>query len=353
MTFLYVLLAIALLGILITVHEYGHFIAARLTGIAVKEFSIGFGPKLFQWKSKKHETLFSLRPIPMGGYCMFYGDTDDDSDALTLDDPQSYYNTPVWKRMVSIVSGPLMNLLLAFVVSVLFMAMYGSAVTQPYIHSVEAGMPAETAGLMPGDVILQVGDQMLDGASVANVSDAIASAQENAPLSITVERNGQTLSLLSHPVLDEVENRWRIGIMVSGVRELFPGEVLPAAWDSCVFAGGLILDALGKVITTGEGLDQTTGPVGMVRLIAEETRVGGFSIFLNLMIIISINLGLFNLLPIPGLDGSRLVFSLIELVFRKRVSMKVESIIHVFGYALLLGAMLFFTFRDVGKIFGI
>ena len=123
-TILYVLLAIVLLGVLITVHEYGHFIAARLTGIAVKEYSVGLGPKLFQWKSKKYETLFTLRPIPMGGYCMFYGDTDDDPEGVKKDDPRNYNNAPVWKRMVSVVAGPLMNMVLAFVVAVVLMVIF-------------------------------------------------------------------------------------------------------------------------------------------------------------------------------------------------------------------------------------
>lgn len=122
---MYILLAIVLLGVLITVHEFGHFAAARLCGIPVKEYSIGFGPKLVQWKSKKHETVFSIRPIPLGGYCMFYGDTDDDPNGEKKDDPRNYNNAPVWKRMISVAAGPLMNFVLAFVVAVGLMAAYG------------------------------------------------------------------------------------------------------------------------------------------------------------------------------------------------------------------------------------
>ena len=114
---MYVLIGILLLGILIAVHEFGHFIAARLCGIPVKEFAIGFGPRLISWKSKKHETTFSIRPIPLGGFCMFYGDTDDDPDGSKMkDDPRNYSNAAVWKRMLSVISGPLMNFVLAFAV---------------------------------------------------------------------------------------------------------------------------------------------------------------------------------------------------------------------------------------------
>jgi len=120
---------------LITVHEFGHFIASRLTGIAVKEFSIGFGPKIVQWKSKKHETLFTLRPIPMGGYCMYYGD---ETDQENVDDPRAFDKAAVWKRMLSVFCGPLMNFVLAFVVAVVLMAGYGFTVAQPFVESVEA-----------------------------------------------------------------------------------------------------------------------------------------------------------------------------------------------------------------------
>ncbi len=352
MTILYILLALFLLGILITVHEFGHFIAARLTGIAVKEFSIGFGPKILQWKSKKHETRFSLRPIPMGGYCMFYGDTDDDPKGVKQDDPRNYNKAPVWKRMLSVLCGPLMNFVLAFVVAVVLMAGYGLMPTQPFVESVEQGMPAQAGGLQAGDVFMKIGGQALDGKSVQDISSAIDASGPSSSIPFTVLRDGQEITLPITPIRDEAANRYRIGITISGYTRITADKVIPAAWDSCVYASRAILDALGKLVTTGEGLNETAGPVGVVQLVAEQTRQGGLEIFLNLMVIISINLGLVNLFPIPGLDGSRLVFMLIEAVRRKPVSPKIESSIHLAGYMLLFCLMLFFTFKDVGRILG-
>lgn len=149
MTILYVLLALLLLGILITVHEFGHFIAARACGIEVKEFSIGFGPKLWQHTCKTG-MLFSLRPIPLGGYCMFYGDTDDDPDGKKQDDPRCFNKAAVWKRMLTVLAGPLMNFVLAFVVAVFVMGIWGTnaEVIAPYLVSVSENSPAERAGLM-------------------------------------------------------------------------------------------------------------------------------------------------------------------------------------------------------------
>ena len=353
MTVIYVVLAIVLLGVLITVHEFGHFMAARATGIAVKEFSIGFGPKLLQWHSRKHETAFSLRPIPLGGYCMFYGDTDDDPEGkLSKDDPRCYGNAAVWKRILTVFAGPLMNFVLAFVVAIALMAGYGMTVAQPHVESVEADMPAEQAGLRAGDVFLAIDGEPIAVGDVNAITAAISRLPVGQAMTLTVERGGEQLELELLPQYDEAEERYRIGVMISGAGRLPTGEIVPAAWQSCVYACTAILNALGKLVTTGEGLDQTAGPIGVVQMVAQQTETGGLEMFLQLMVIISINLGLVNLLPIPGLDGSRIVFMVIEAIRRKPVSQKVEATIHMTGYLLLFGLMLFFTFRDVGRLFG-
>lgn len=347
MSILYILLAIVLLGVLITVHEFGHFFAARLTGIAVKEYSIGFGPKLLQWKSKKHETLFTLRPFPLGGYCMFYGDETDQQNA---DDPRAFDKAKVWKRMITVVSGPLMNFVLAFVLAVALMAGYGFTVAQPYIGNVEANMPAAEAGLLPNDVLTAVDGQAIGIGDASALTNAIAKVPAGQSVTLTVQRDGKPLSLAVTPVYDETTQRNRIGIGINAYAQLQSGQIIPAAWNSCVYASTIILNSLGKLFTTGEGFNQASGPVGVVQMVAQQTQQGGFEIFLNLAVIISSNLGLVNLLPIPGLDGSRLVFMLIEAIRRKPISRKIESTVHLAGYALLLGLMIFFTFNDVSRL---
>ena len=350
---MYVLLALILLGVLITVHEFGHFASARACGIAVKEFSIGFGPKLVQWKSKKHETVFSIRPIPLGGYCMFYGDTDDDPDGTKMkDDPRNYNKAAVWKRMISVFSGPGMNFVLAFVVAIVLMASYGVIAATPYVAGVVEGQPAAQAGLQAGDTFVSVRGLDMTDRTVTDVSNAIGDVSDGTAVEIVVRRGEEEHAFTIEPAWSEADGRYMIGITIQqGYANLPAGQVLPAAWNACVNASTAILDALGKIVTTGEGLDQTSGPVGVVQLVAEQTRQGGLEIFLYLAVIISINLGMMNLLPIPGLDGSRLVFMVIEAVRRKPVSQKIESIIHLCGYALLLGLMLFFTFKDVLRLF--
>ncbi len=353
MTILYVLLAILLLGILIMVHEFGHFAVARLCGIAVKEFSLGFGPVIWQHKSKKSDTTFSIRPIPMGGYCMFYGDTDDDPNGSTKDDPRNYNKAPVWKRMLSVLAGPGMNFVLAFVVSIALMGVYGAVATTPEVQEVEAGMPAAEAGLQAGDIFVRVNQTEVENGTVQDVSNAIGADASSAPVEITVLRDGQEQTFTVTPQYDSELERYRVGVTIAQGYEKMPASsILPSAWSLCKQASVAIVESLGKLFTTGEGLNDAAGPVGVVSLVAQQTQQGGLEIYLYLLVIISINLGLMNLIPIPGLDGSRLIFMIIEAIRRKPVNQKIEAGVHLCGYVLLFGLMIFFTFKDVLRLFG-
>lgn len=352
---LYVLLGIVLLGVLIMVHEFGHFIAARLTGIEVKEFSIGFGPKLWQRKSKKHDTVFSLRPIPLGGYCMFYGDTDDDPDGTkSADDPRAYATQPVWKRLLTIFCGPLMNFVLAFVVTLGLLLSYTACDPTPYISSVESAMPAEAAGLKAGDYFVSIGDTTFtDKSTVSEVSEAINALGTDDAVPVVVRRGGEQLTLNVRPMYDTALARYRLGVSLSQRLRVAPDQVLPATFRTLGNASVAVLKGLKAVFTTSQGFNQAAGPIGTVQLVAESTQQGGADTFFNLMILISVNLGLFNLIPIPGLDGARLIFLLIEAIRRKPVSQKIEAGVHLSGYVLLLGLMVVLLFKDVGRIFGL
>ena len=353
MTILYVLLAILLLGILIMVHEFGHFAVARLCGIAVKEFSLGFGPVIWQHKSKKSDTTFSIRPIPMGGYCMFYGDTDDDPNDSTKDDPRNYNKAPVWKRMLSVLAGPGMNFVLAFVVAIALMGVYGAVATTPVVQEVEAGMPAAEAGLQAGDIFVRVNQTEVENGTVQDVSNAIGADASSAPVEITVLRDGQEQTFTVTPQYDSELERYRVGVTIAQGYEKMPASsILPSAWSLCKQASVAIVESLGKLFTTGEGLNDAAGPVGVVSLVAQQTQQGGLEIYLYLLVILSINLGQMNLIPIPGLDGSRLIFMLIEAIRRKPVNQKIEAGVHLCGYVLLFGIMIFFTFKDVLRLFG-
>ncbi len=356
---MYIILAILLLAILITVHEFGHFLAARAMKIEVREFAIGMGPKLVGWKSRKYETTFAIRAIPIGGYCAFYGE--DDPTGKSRDDPRAFPKQNVWKRLFVILMGPMMNFVLAFVVATVFYWVSGISVAtgvDPYIADVMAAGPANFAGMEPGDRVKEInGRNMLDG-TMETLLDTIQNWKEgDEPLKMTVERGDETLHMEMTPIWDETEQKMRIGVTIGG---RYRTEMQPVgffegfrySWELCVNASGAILGALKDLVTTGEGFDQTSGPVGIVSIVSSEVKEGGFSAFTQLLVLISINLGLMNLLPIPGLDGSRLVFGIIEAVRGKPVPPQREAIVHLVGMGLLLTLMIFFTFRDVMRLFG-
>ncbi|NMD37083.1 MAG: site-2 protease family protein, partial [Christensenellaceae bacterium] len=314
MSLLYIFLAILLLGILITVHELGHFTAARIVGIPVKEFSIGFGPKLISWKSKKHDTLFKISAIPMGGYCMFYGETGSDPEAgeevYSKDDPRLYNNHNVWKRMFTVISGPIMNFILAVIVAIALVGFFGNSIEGLKVIEVQSDSPAYIAGLIANDEVLTIEGQSVNDGTINGISNIIDNvAAPDKELSISVLRDGKEHDLKVTPKFDETEKRFMIGITVGPILgKIAPSQIFPQAWGFCVEASSLIAKSLGKLFTTGEGFDQTSGPIGVVKIISEQTQQGGLAMFLNLAVIISINLGLVNLLPIPGLDGARLIF---------------------------------------------
>lgn len=358
MSILYVLIAILLLGILVTVHETGHFFAARLTGIAVTEFAIGFGPKLVSWKSRKHETDFSIRVIPFGGFCAFVGE--DDVEGKHKDDPRAFNRQKVWKRMLTVIMGPVMNLVLAFVVAAAYFWIGGVGVVtgiDPYIAEVAGTGPAYEAGLQDGDVITQInGMDVLDG-TTDTLLNAIGSYQAgDAPLHMTIRRGEETFETDMTPFWDEAEGKYRVGVTIGGMYRVEMQKIglaasLKQSWSSCVYAGGVIINALGDLVTTGEGLDQTSGPVGVVSMVSQEVKTGGLDAFLNLLVVISINLGIMNALPIPGLDGSRFLFMVVEAIRRKPVAPEKEAMVHLVGMIFLFAVMIFFTFRDVLNLF--
>jgi regulator of sigma E protease len=371
MTVLYVIAALVMLGVMVTVHEAGHFFAARLTGIPVKEFSIGMGPKLLSWKRKKHETQFSLRLLPVGGYCMFYGE-DDTEGKEAREDPRSIGKFAAWRRMITIFMGPCMNFVLALIVASALFGVIGEDsqgyYAAPQVISVNAGSPAERAGILPGDSLETVNGQsavgITDDGTAWRLTVLIDSYQEGGePLLLGVRRGEEMLSLRLEPQYSEAERRYLIGVnlnpgYVPGYTPVSVFRAVELGADYCVRAGGAVISGLRDLITAKVGLDQASGPVGIVQLIAEETQrsaaesaLDAFLTYGELLVMISVNLGLFNLIPIPGLDGSRLVFLLIEAIRRKPVPQKVEAYVHMTGYLLLVSLLLVLTYKDVLNIF--
>ena len=333
---MHVALALLMLGVLITVHEAGHFLAARLCGIEVQEFSMGMGPALIT-RTSKRGTKFSLRLLPIGGFCQFYGEDTDTKDGKGFND------YPVWKRALTVASGPAMNFILAIVIIIVYLSAWGLPMVVPRVAELE--MNAQAAGLMVGDEIL-----LIKGVEVENTATItkVITESEGSDITLTVDRSGETADVVITPFYDEGAGRYRVGFTFDQERvRITLLQSFPFSVSYNLESASLIVDTLRKLVTTGEGASEVTGPVGTVYVIQEVTQQGGMDIFLEMAAMISVNLGVMNLLPIPGLDGSRLLFLLVEGVRRKPVKRDLEGAIHFAGFVLLMGLMVVLVYKDV------
>ena len=347
-TVLSVLLAILILLAMICVHEFGHFIAGRILGFKINEFAIGFGPKLFKRRGKKHGTLFSVRAFPLGGFCAFQGEDDDEPD------PNSFNNKKPWQRIIVLISGALFNYLLALLLIIVGFFSFG----QPCYKMgaiVESETYAAEYSLAEGDVILGV-----EGRTVYFATDLIAALNgrsEGDNATFEVNRGGEKLSVevtlradCNFKNSSEISKLWRA--LGSDTYEGGDGNLYwSVTAENCRFGFfqtlgrsfaysfktmGTIFRVLGELLTGSMGLSAMGGPVTTIRQTGA-IAVQGFQSFLQVAAYIGVNLAVFNLLPIPALDGSKVIFCLIEWIFRKPVPRKVEAVIHAIGFVLIIG----------------
>lgn len=342
---MYVLIGILLLGILVAVHEFGHFIAARISGIEVMEFAVGMGPKIVGWTGKSG-TKFSLRCIPLGGFCAFYGE--DDAAGKTKDDPRAYQKQNVWKRIFTVAMGPMMNFILAFLVALTFYWSSGLLEVLPVVDAVSADTPAAEAGILPGDTLIAVNGVDYSASPVTDIQSAL---NREGTADVTILRGGEELTLAMIPVWNDQYSRYMIGITFTQQATSLPfGTAIQAAWSYCKQAGTAVFDALGGLFTDPEVRDQISGPVGAVAVVSEAVKSDGFNAFISLLVMISVNLGIMNLLPIPGLDGSRIVFHVIEAVRGKPIKPEREAMVHLIGMVFLFALIIVFTFKDIVRL---
>ncbi len=334
-----VLVAILLLGVLIAIHEAGHYLAARLSGMRVERFSLGFGPALATFT--RGETEWRIGALPFGGYVKIAGMNP--GDDVAPDDPRSYANKPAWMRLAVILAGAIMNFVLAWA---LFFGLLlaGLDVPTTKVGGLVEGMPAAAAGLLEGDRIVAVG-----GAPTRTFSELSEAMAENAgkPTTLSVERGGERLELPVTPT-----EAGLIGVRPSDevVEVAFgPGEAaVRASYRVVNGILGTIATIVALVSGTAEG--NLMGPIGITSEIAKNVH-RGVTWLLGIAASLSIALGFFNLLPVPALDGGRAVFLGVEVVRRKPIDARAEAWIHGVGFLLLLGLILAVSVGDVGRLF--
>ncbi len=339
---LYILVALAVFGVLIFIHEFGHFFTARLFGVPIKEFAIGMGPKLFSIRSKKYETVYSLRLFPIGGYVSMVGEDEESDDENALN------NKPVWQRLIITAAGAAMNLICGILVMTILVIAQDN-LSSTTIHSFADDAISNSYGLEAGDKIVKVNDTKIH---VVNELVYEIMMQGTAPVDLTVVRDGEKI-ILEDVSFPQVTSE---GMQFGGVdfyvqREVkTPLNVLKHSVYRSWSTVKMIVDSLVGLVTGRFGIDSVSGPVGVTGAIGE-AAASGFSDLVNLAVMISMNLGIFNLIPFPALDGGRIFFMLIELVRGRPVDPKYEGYIHFAGILILLGFMAFITLKDIIKIF--
>ena len=328
MTIIY---AILIFCVLIFVHEFGHFITAKACGVKVNEFAIGMGPAFF--KRQRGETLYALRIFPIGGYCAMEGEDEDSPD------PRAFNNKPAWQRAIVLAAGSLMNLLTC-VVLLIIIAFYAGQTT-PTINTVEPGSPAEAAGILSGDTIEQV-----DGKQIEEWNDiiqAIGYSKEKEAV-LTIDREGEEVTTTVELKYNEEQKRNMIGITPTMERH-FLGSI-GAGIKNTGSMTVMMYDTLRQLFTGDVSVKELSGPVGIVYAV-NETAKSGVIYVIYLAALLSLNLAIINLLPLPALDGGRLLFLVIRKITGKRVTDEMEGRIHFIGIMLLLLLMVYVTFNDV------
>ena len=368
-----IILAILLFSLIIIIHELGHFTLAKLNGIRVDEFSLGMGPTLFGKEFKG--TKFSLKLLPLGGACMMgEDDAEHKGDAASAsaggymsmkakdealehgyDMSRSFANKSVWARIAVIAAGPLFNFILALLMSAILVGAAGYAV--PVIQEVESGSSGSEQGLKKGDVITEINGKKIHIYEEFQLYNLTHSTSDTAEL--TFERDGKehTIQMEKRQFGDETTKRMGFTYSAEVEKPGFFKSIQYGAYTAKYWVE-YTLECL-KMLLTGEvGVNQLSGPVGIVEVVNDTydaAAPSGWSAvilsMMNLGILISANLGVMNLLPIPALDGGRLVFLLIEAVRRKRIAPEKEGMVHFIGFAALMALMVFVMYNDIMRLF--
>lgn len=340
------IIAILMFSIIILFHELGHFLLAKKNGIRVNEFCLGLGPTLFG--VTKGETKYSVKLFPFGGACMMEGE-DGESE-----DQKAFGQKSVWARISVVAAGPVFNFIMAFVFAVILLSCIG--IDRPVVSETIEGYSAQAAGIQKGDVIVKINQKKIHFYREVSMYTFFYPGET---LEVTYQRNGEEKTAVIEPKLDEKSGRYMIGIKAQAQRER--GGFLTNLKYGAHEVGYWIWTSLQslKMLVTGKvSLNELSGPVGIVKTIGDtydaSKQDGIFYIFLSMLnfsILLSANLGVMNLLPLPALDGGRLIFLILEAVRRKRVDPEKEGMVHFVGIMILMGLMVLVMFNDIRKLF--
>lgn len=366
-----VLLAVVILLVMVTIHEFGHYVAGKILGFKINEFSVGFGPAVFKKRSKKTGELFALRIVPLGGYCAFDGEDEDDEPTVQEDEKpfeeiteksdeteteypepkgERFNDQPPWKRIIVLLAGATMNYILAVFLIVLMFACVGRPLYKVVEENPNAEPTPETAvientnGLETDDIILKINGKNMY--MITDYMDILDGKAAGDCVEVTVLRGGEKIKVEMILAIDaDIKNLSDTNTLLHsmGIYGLYTVtekqdffESVGHSFAYSVKIGGTVLRSLGELLTGKLGLDAMGGPVTTIKVTSQAASSGLLS-FLNIAAFIGVNLAVFNLLPIPALDGCKVIFCIIEWIRKKPVNRKVEAMIHFIGIIFLFG----------------
>ena len=333
-----VIVALLVFMVVVVVHEFGHFIFAKRAKIKVNEFSVGMGPKLFG--KQRGETLYSIRALPLGGFCAMEGEDEEDGEEELDFSKRGHFNgATIGGRILTIFAGPLFNFILAFVILFALFGIRGHQTTT--IESIKENSIAQKYGIQAGDKIVNIGENKID--SWKDIQTSLSKLEKQETI-IKVIRNGQEKKI---EVKFENSKEKVLGITSKLERNLLVS--VKESLNTFFYFIGSMFDILRQLFTGKVGVGQLSGPIGVVGAISSAASNGLYSL-LYITAFLSVNLGFINLLPIPALDGGRLIFLFIELIIGRPVSRSKEGLIHTIGFIFLMGLILFVSFKDVIRL---
>lgn len=341
-----IIIALLIFSLIIVIHELGHFLLAKKNGIYVTEFSVGMGPRIVSFV--KGETRYSLKLLPFGGSCMMLGEDE------ASDDERAFGKKPVWARISVVAAGPIFNFILAFILALFIVGNIGYDL--PIISEVMEGYPAQKAGMQAGDKITKINNEKINLYREVSI---YVQLNQGKTADIVFEREGKEHNVTLVPQLDEETGNYLFGFR--GVGKRVKGNAITTIQYSAYevkYWINLTIKSIGMIFEGKVTKDDVQGPVGMVSMIGDTYEVskrdGVFYVWLsmiNISIILSANLGVMNLLPLPALDGGRLVFLIIEAIRGKPINQEKEGMVHFVGLMLLMALMVLVMFNDIRRLF--
>ena len=338
-----------ILGLIVFIHEFGHFIMAKKNKIHVYEFSLGFGPKLFSFKRKNDETEYMIKLIPLGGYVALAGETVDEEEGKKVSEDKKLYNKSFLAQFSVMVAGVFNNFVLGFVLLFLMGLIFGSSFTTNTLYDMQKDSALYIAGARNGDKVIKINNKKTKNFDDIQTRIAISGGKKKLNITVLKKDTNKEVTYKVKPIYDKETDNYYYGISVKNTKGKGIVDAFKYAFSKFASIYKSLIVVIISLVTGGLGLDSLSGPVGIYGVVGSVRS--NIQALLYLTAYLSINVGFMNILPFPAFDGGRAFLLVIEKIIGKKVPLKVESIINGVGFIILMGLMVLVTIKDIIKLF--